>query len=158
MTTYFTTHKKFFSAQGAVRTTLLLPNMKPRDYCCCAIPVMNVGIYAALFEQFLLALLVAILSVATPSRMHLIRAVYVPNKLTLFFSCGRGCSRICSMDPCCNMFCRGWNTALWLLGSIQGMSLVCPRNDVETEFAGTTCYRACTCALQVVRCVCLSRE
>ena len=41
--------------------------MKPRDYCCCAIPVINAGIYAALAEQFVLALLVAILALATPS-------------------------------------------------------------------------------------------
>ncbi|KAL5533775.1 hypothetical protein ACEPAG_235 [Sanghuangporus baumii] len=41
--------------------------MKPRDYCCCAIPVMNAGIYAALVEQFTLGLLVGILALATPS-------------------------------------------------------------------------------------------
>ncbi|EJC98806.1 uncharacterized protein FOMMEDRAFT_161644 [Fomitiporia mediterranea MF3/22] len=41
--------------------------MKPRDYCCCAIPVMNAGIYVAIAEQFVLGLLVAILALATPS-------------------------------------------------------------------------------------------
>jgi len=41
--------------------------MKPRNYCCCAIPIVNAGIYATLSEQFLLAVLVAILSLATPS-------------------------------------------------------------------------------------------
>ncbi|KAH8119718.1 hypothetical protein DFH11DRAFT_1499159 [Phellopilus nigrolimitatus] len=41
--------------------------MKPRDYCCCAIPVMNAGIYATLLEQFVLGLLVAVLALATPS-------------------------------------------------------------------------------------------
>ena len=40
--------------------------MKPREYCCCAIPVMNAGIYATLAEQFVLALLVAVLALATP--------------------------------------------------------------------------------------------
>ncbi|KAL0951082.1 hypothetical protein HGRIS_007820 [Hohenbuehelia grisea] len=41
--------------------------MKPRDYCCCAIPTINAGIYAALTEQFVLGVVVGVLSVATPS-------------------------------------------------------------------------------------------
>jgi hypothetical protein len=41
--------------------------MKPRDYCCCAIPILNAGIYLTLLEQFTTALLVGILSLATPS-------------------------------------------------------------------------------------------
>ncbi|EIW86640.1 hypothetical protein CONPUDRAFT_148710 [Coniophora puteana RWD-64-598 SS2] len=40
--------------------------MKPRDYCCCAIPLVNPGIYTTLTEQFLLALIVGTLSVSTP--------------------------------------------------------------------------------------------
>jgi len=40
--------------------------MKPRDYCCCAIPVVNAGIYATLIEQFALGILAGTLSVATP--------------------------------------------------------------------------------------------
>ncbi|KAF5313981.1 hypothetical protein D9611_006875 [Ephemerocybe angulata] len=40
--------------------------MKPRDYCCCAIPTVNAGIYATLIEQFLIGILVGALSVATP--------------------------------------------------------------------------------------------
>ncbi|TFY83587.1 hypothetical protein EWM64_g416 [Hericium alpestre] len=40
--------------------------MKPRDHCCCAIPVVNAGIYATLTEQFVLGILVGTLSVATP--------------------------------------------------------------------------------------------
>jgi len=40
--------------------------MKPRDYCCCAIPIVNVGIYATLAEQLVLGLVVGILSLATP--------------------------------------------------------------------------------------------
>ena len=42
--------------------------MKPREYCCCAIPVINVGIYLTLTEQFVLGILAGTLSVATPSR------------------------------------------------------------------------------------------
>jgi len=37
------------------------------DYCCCAIPVLNVGAYATLSEQFVLGILVGTLSVLTPS-------------------------------------------------------------------------------------------
>jgi hypothetical protein len=40
--------------------------MKPRDYCCCAIPLINVGIYTTLIEQLVLGILVGTLSVATP--------------------------------------------------------------------------------------------
>ncbi len=40
--------------------------MKPRDYCCCAIPVVNVGIYSTLTEQFALGIIAGSLSVATP--------------------------------------------------------------------------------------------
>ena len=40
--------------------------MKPRDYCCCAIPVVNVGIYLTLIEQFALGIIAGTLSVATP--------------------------------------------------------------------------------------------
>ncbi|KAI0257566.1 hypothetical protein BJV78DRAFT_1163517 [Lactifluus subvellereus] len=40
--------------------------MKPRDYCCCAIPVVNVGIYFTLAEQFVLGILAGTLSIATP--------------------------------------------------------------------------------------------
>ncbi|GJE87590.1 hypothetical protein PsYK624_036730 [Phanerochaete sordida] len=40
--------------------------MKPRDYCCCAIPTVYVGIYATLIEQFTLGVVAGTLSVATP--------------------------------------------------------------------------------------------
>lgn len=41
--------------------------MKAREYCCCAIPLVNAGIYITLIEQFSVSLLVGVLSVATPS-------------------------------------------------------------------------------------------
>ncbi|EIW64395.1 uncharacterized protein TRAVEDRAFT_62004 [Trametes versicolor FP-101664 SS1] len=41
--------------------------MKPREYCCCAIPIVYSGIYTALFEQFLLGAVAGTLSIATPS-------------------------------------------------------------------------------------------
>ncbi|KAH9950482.1 hypothetical protein B0H21DRAFT_723506 [Amylocystis lapponica] len=40
--------------------------MKPREYCCCAIPIIYAGIYTALTEQFVLGILAGTLSVATP--------------------------------------------------------------------------------------------
>ena len=41
--------------------------MKPREYCCCAIPLVNAGIYLTLIEHVVVSLLVGILAVATPS-------------------------------------------------------------------------------------------
>lgn len=43
--------------------------MKAREYCCCAIPIVNAGIYAVLLEQFALGIIAGTLSVATPSSM-----------------------------------------------------------------------------------------
>jgi hypothetical protein len=40
--------------------------MKPREYCCCAIPVINFGIYLTLTEQFVLGIVAGTLSIATP--------------------------------------------------------------------------------------------
>lgn len=40
--------------------------MKPRDYCCCAIPTVYAGIYATLIEQFTLGVVAGTLSIATP--------------------------------------------------------------------------------------------
>lgn len=40
--------------------------MKAREYCCCAIPVINVGIYLTLTEQFVLGIVAGTLSIATP--------------------------------------------------------------------------------------------
>lgn len=44
--------------------------MKPREYCCCAIPMVNAGIYATLIEQFGVGILIGALSVATPSSTY----------------------------------------------------------------------------------------
>lgn len=50
-------------------TFFILPLImkKGREYCCCAIPLVNAGIYLTLTEQLFGSLLVGILSVATPS-------------------------------------------------------------------------------------------
>ena len=41
--------------------------MKAREYCCCAIPLVNAGIYATLVEQFSFGIIIGTLAVATPS-------------------------------------------------------------------------------------------
>ncbi|KJA29156.1 hypothetical protein HYPSUDRAFT_32522 [Hypholoma sublateritium FD-334 SS-4] len=43
-----------------------MKSSKPRDYCCCAIPLVNAGIYATLIEQTAAGLLIGTLSIATP--------------------------------------------------------------------------------------------
>ncbi|EPQ60744.1 hypothetical protein GLOTRDRAFT_68641 [Gloeophyllum trabeum ATCC 11539] len=45
--------------------------MKIREYCCCAVPIVNAGIYAVLTEQLVLGILAGTLAVATP---HLVGA------------------------------------------------------------------------------------
>lgn len=40
---------------------------KGRDYCCCAIPLVNAGVYITLIEQTALGIIVGALSVATTS-------------------------------------------------------------------------------------------
>ena len=44
--------------------------MKPREYCCCAIPIVTAGIIAVLLEQLVLGILAGTLSIATPSSMY----------------------------------------------------------------------------------------
>lgn len=44
--------------------------MKPRDYCCCAIPMVNAGIYTALTEQLVLGITAGVLAVATDPSMY----------------------------------------------------------------------------------------
>ncbi|EDR15022.1 uncharacterized protein LACBIDRAFT_300731 [Laccaria bicolor S238N-H82] len=41
--------------------------MKPREYCCCAIPLVNAGIYSTLVVQSATGILVGVLAVGTPS-------------------------------------------------------------------------------------------
>jgi len=38
-----------------------------KEYCCCAIPILNAGIYITLTEQFVVAVTAGILAFATPS-------------------------------------------------------------------------------------------
>lgn len=52
--------------------------MKPRDYCCCAIPTVNVGIYATLTEQLVLGILVGVLSLSTPAIVGAATPAFAP--------------------------------------------------------------------------------
>ncbi|KAJ7783888.1 hypothetical protein DFH07DRAFT_789505 [Mycena maculata] len=52
--------------------------MKPREYCCCAIPIINAGIYFTLIEQFVLGILVGILSMSTPSIVGAVTPSFAP--------------------------------------------------------------------------------
>lgn len=56
------------------------------DYCCCAIPILNVGAYSTLSEQFILGVLVGTLSFATPSLV----GVSLPFSFASFIMCGLG--------------------------------------------------------------------
>lgn len=40
-----------------------------KEYCCCAIPLLNAGIYITLTEQFVVAVTAGILTLVTPPRM-----------------------------------------------------------------------------------------
>ncbi|KAG8715670.1 hypothetical protein FRC11_001617 [Ceratobasidium sp. 423] len=40
--------------------------MKMHEYCCCAIPLLNVGIYTVIAEQFIMGVVTGTLSIATP--------------------------------------------------------------------------------------------
>ncbi|KAF8898657.1 hypothetical protein BD779DRAFT_1484993 [Infundibulicybe gibba] len=64
--------------------------MKPRDYCCCAIPLVNAGIYATLISQFVSALLVGILSVSTPSLVGAATPSFAPWILAIICLVGAG--------------------------------------------------------------------
>ncbi|KAF8807483.1 hypothetical protein BYT27DRAFT_7099910 [Phlegmacium glaucopus] len=52
--------------------------MKTREYCCCAIPLVNAGIYITLIEHIVASLLVGILSIATPSIVGASTPSYAP--------------------------------------------------------------------------------
>ncbi|KAJ7038097.1 hypothetical protein C8F04DRAFT_951339 [Mycena alexandri] len=52
--------------------------MKAREYCCCAIPVINAGIYFTLIEQFVLGIVVGILSFSTPTIVGAVTPSFAP--------------------------------------------------------------------------------
>ncbi|KAF8528102.1 hypothetical protein BU17DRAFT_39191 [Hysterangium stoloniferum] len=49
-----------------------------KDYCCCAIPLLNAGIYITLTEQFIVAITAGILTFATPALVGASVPSFVP--------------------------------------------------------------------------------
>lgn len=93
---------------AALTTSFILPFiMKAREYCCCAIPLVNAGIYLTLTEHVFVSLLVGIVSVATPSSEYYnfgYLRLYTDN--TFFFSSCRGVyALICILDISYHLLC-----------------------------------------------------
>jgi len=49
-----------------------------KDYCCCAIPLLNAGIYITLTEQFIVAITAGILTFTTPALVGASVPSFVP--------------------------------------------------------------------------------
>ena len=58
--------------------------MKPREYCCCAIPLVNAGIYSTLVVQSATGILVGTLAVGTPSSQSITFLTVLAFLLNLF--------------------------------------------------------------------------
>src|ERR1700722_2869598 len=93
--------------------------MKPREYCCCAIPVINVGIYLTLTEQFVLGIVAGTLSIATPSR----NCALILSCSSLRPLCSRRCrnSFVCPLDFCRIMLCWCHDSSVGVYWSGPGM-------------------------------------
>lgn len=94
---------------------------KPRDYCCCAIPLVNAGVYATLIEQTAAGLLIGTLSIATPESMciHHFNEAPVTNQFHSH-SCWRLYLLGCEVDPRnLSLFCC-WRTALGFHWCLKG--------------------------------------
>lgn len=87
--------------------------MKPRDYCCCAIPTANAGIYAVLTEQLVLGILLGALSMATPSSLVFVLLIrVVTENVPPSRRCGN--PKFCAMGLWYCLF-RGWGRSnSWL--------------------------------------------
>lgn len=89
--------------------------MKPREYCCCAIPIVNAGIFSVLVEQLAAGVIAGTLAIATPSSMSLI---FSTGASIYWLPCSRRCSDtfIRKMDICYHLLCRGRHTGFWFHG------------------------------------------
>lgn len=141
--------------------------MKPREYCCCAIPLVNPGIYATLTEQFVLGVVVGTLSVATPSSEFL-DIKDSASVLTLFCSCWSSDSIFCSLALCRCLLCSSRSSSIRLPWRCQSM---CPLTLILVYLRGSTgkshhvpeirhpsfsthlcCFRNCSCLDYHIRC------
>lgn len=99
--------------------------MKAREYCCCAIPVVNAGIYAALIEQLSLGVLVGTLSIATPSSQSSLTNFRLHSKLNyiLFLSCWCRNPIICTLDLGNHCVRRCWSSNPRFYWRFTGMAV-----------------------------------
>lgn len=99
----------------------IMQSSKPRDYCCCAIPLVNAGIYATLIEQTAAGLLIGTLSIATPEsmRIHHLNEAPVTN-LYHSHSCWRLYLLGCEVDPRNLSLCYYWRTTLGFHWCLKG--------------------------------------
>ena len=94
--------------------------MKARDYCCCAIPVVNFGIYSTLVEQFALGIVAGTLSIATPES-NTTAPILSYSLLNITSRSRRRCdSFACPLDFCCNLLCRRPDSNTWFYRCRQG--------------------------------------
>lgn len=104
--------------------------MKAREYCCCAIPIVNAGIYAALLEQFALGIVAGTLSVATSSSMS--RQTEADPFLGLVIEThpfrSRWCcdTRRCQMDPRYTLLHWGRHPSIGFHRCIEGEQIAHP--------------------------------
>jgi hypothetical protein len=93
--------------------------MKARDYCCCAIPVVNFGIYLTLTEQFALGIVAGTLSIGTPNSNN---TPVMSCSIAKSSLCSRRCfnSFVCSLDFCRNLLCRRRDSNSWFYRCCQG--------------------------------------
>ena len=99
--------------------------MKAREYCCCAIPIVNAGIYAALLEQFALGITAGTLSVATQSSTSQ-RAkpnnIFLPPFIETYVSCSCRCcnAKRCQVGLRHNLLYRGRHPSVRLHRCLEG--------------------------------------
>jgi hypothetical protein len=110
-----------------------------KEYCCCAIPLLNVGIYTTLTEQFVVSVTAAVLALVTP-----------PSTCPPFLLCGtrfidylsRGCLST-QLRPYCvrgTMLRGGSSAATRIHGRIQSTSCREWRDLSLTFHTGVNCH------------------
>ena len=105
MVTCHTTHTALLAVLQSNDLYPSPPIMKPREYCCCAIPLVNAGIYLTLVVQVVASLLVGILAVATPSSEYDTLDIPVYMLIIQFSSCRGVNALICILDIGYHLLC-----------------------------------------------------
>lgn len=96
-----------------------------KEYCCCAIPLLNAGIYITLTEQFVVSVTAGILALVTPSSMSACLAFETcfEDMFLFHYSCWGICARLCAPRFCYSLLCSSRYSDFWIFGSIQGAYL-----------------------------------